>query len=60
MTPKDTSTPFEVKTVRIPDLKAYLDKMHMEGFEIVSLTFFIVPDELAIVVHKYSHRYEVI
>lgn len=56
---RDTSTPFEVKTVQIPDLKAYLDKMHMQGFEVVEITIDHT-NEWATVIHKYKHRYEVV
>ena len=59
MAPRDSSTPFEIKTVHIPDLKAYLDKMNMKGFEVITIAL----DhnlELATVIHKYQHQYEVV
>ena len=55
---RDSSTPFEIKTVHIPDLKAYLDKMNMQGFEIITIA--IEHNlELATVIHKHLHKSEV-
>jgi hypothetical protein len=56
---RDTSTPFEIKTVHIPDLKAYLDRMNMQGYEITTIAL----DhnlELATVIHKYKQQHEVV
>ena len=55
---RDSSTPFEVESLHIPDLKAYLDKMAMKGFEVVSITVDLNL-ELAVVIHKHIHKYEV-
>jgi len=56
---RDSSTPFEVKSLHIPDLKAYLDKMNMQGFEVVTITVDLNL-ELAMVIHKHIHKYEVV
>ena len=56
---KDSSTPFEIKTVHIPDLKAYLDKMNFQGYEIITVAI-NHNLELATVIHKYKHQYEVV
>jgi len=59
MASRDSSTPFEITTVHIPDLKAYLDKMNMQGFEIIVIEI-NHNLELATVVHKHLHKYEVV